>query len=75
MIRTSEAYEIVRNDPIHVTGISAGQVIKREKKKSRDIMDGKLPNLIENIHPRRLINFEQGKQKKFPTLRHSTVAP
>ena len=51
MIRTSEAYEIVRNDPIHVTGISAGQVIKREKKKkkSRDIMDGKLPNLMENI--------------------------
>ena len=33
MIRTSEAYEIVRNDPIHVAGISAGQVIKREKKK------------------------------------------
>lgn len=50
MIRISETYETVRNDPIHVTGISAGQVIKeKKKKKSRDIMAEKFPNLTENI--------------------------
>ena len=52
----------------------------KEKRKGTEIIFNEVivenfPNLIENIHPRRLINFEQGKQKKFPTLRHSTVAP
>ena len=50
----------------------------REKRKEiifNEVIIENFPNLIENIHPRSLINFEQGKQKKFPTLRHSTVAP
>ena len=33
MIRISETYEIVQNDPIYVTGISAEQVIKKKRKK------------------------------------------